>query len=146
MVVLEEITVSEFPDYVRLGFGEDADLLNAYQQLDTDFETTVQRNVDNVMGLMEVDKLNLYKVVCNGIEVGFTVLNIEGGALVSFGINIHYRTKEIVVGWWNLVYQFLDGNFISVLWSKNKRAIEFLQRQGMRIFDQENDLTILIQS
>lgn len=144
MVELIEIPFEEIPDLVRLGFGNDPELMSKYQQLDTDFETTVSRNIENIESSAKLGTLIYYLVQNENEKLGFTVVDVENYLLVSFGINIKFRTKKVVTEWFMRIKMIFEDGFGCVLWNKNKRAIQFLERQGMTIENKNDELTVLM--
>lgn len=139
-----EIEFKDLKPIVELGFGDDPDLIEKYQQLPTEFEVTVQRNMDNIKEMAEHLPLIYYKVFWMDEVIGFTVMEFSNSILYSFGINIRFRKREIVTAWINKVGELFKGSFQCVLWDKNERAINFLTRNGMKIFKKEGEHTFLI--
>lgn len=144
MVEFKEISFNELPDLVRIGFGNDEELLSKYQQLNTDFETTVLRNIENIKSSAGLGELHYYRLEIEDVPVGFTVVDAENYLLISFGINIKFRTKEVVLDWFNRVIDFFEDGFGCVLWNQNERAIKFLERQGMKVENKSDELTVLM--
>lgn len=140
---LKEVDISELERLVRIGFEGDKALLQN-QQLNTEMEVTIRRNIDNI--ITESSELNLryFEVVENDILVGFTVADIGKNLLLSFGINVKHRTKELVIAWFNELKKLFDNEFCTVLHSVNKRAINFMKRNGMVIQEQNNLTTVLV--
>lgn len=141
-----KIGFDELKPLVELGFGDDQELMDRYQQLPTEFEETVQRNLDNILGISKLYALEYFKVYWGNDVIGFTVLCLETKLLCSFGINIKYRKKEILLSWIDTVNQRFDGEFCCLLWNQNKRAIEFLHRNGMEIQRVEESYTVLVKN
>ncbi len=91
-----EVSFSELENLVRIGFGNDPDLLGKYQELNTDFETTVQRNVSRIIEYSEANRLTLYELRYGGNVIGFMALDHYENILYSFGINGEWRKSAKV--------------------------------------------------
>lgn len=137
-----KVDIFELRFLVRFGFGGDLDLLSKYQQLDTDFEEMINRNMEHID--QWPDKLEYLRVDYDGKTIGFSVIDIHKAVLFSFGININYRKEDILKEWMIELKKVFNGVFYCCLWSKNKRAVEFLQKNGMKITKQEDFITYLI--
>lgn len=90
----------------------------------------------NYLGIYYTDGQN------RELLIGFTVSAPK--TLLSFGINIQYRTKEIVLAWWECVCTLLDNEFVTWLFKKNTRAIDFLTRNGMEVSEDNGDYVTLL--
>lgn len=144
MVEFEEIEFESLKDYVVLGFGGDSELLERYQQLDTDFDATVSRNMSYITDSMEGKKFIFYRIMWEERPIGFTVLDVTDSFLFSFGINKQFRSWEILNEWWAYILMMFDGDFGCILWAKNSRAINFLTRQGMQVMEQPDNKIVLL--
>lgn len=51
--------------------------------------------------------------------------------LVSFGINKKYRNKEVLTDLFENIKEWLGGNFITFMWKRNQRAINWFKKCGM---------------
>lgn len=143
-IELEEIRFEELEPLVSFAFGNDPDLLSKYQQLDGDFLTMVKRNVNNMAESDCILNLTYFKVKNEDKIIGFTVVDFGKNILYSFGINVQFRTKEIVTSWIENVKSMLMGLVRCALWNKNKRAIDFLLKNGFEVSDKTIEITYLI--
>lgn len=143
-VSFEPIGLTELEDLVRFGFGDDMDLLNIYQQYKGDFETMVKRNMSRIIEDDGLLQLSYYKVIYDSQTIGFTVVDLLKGLLFSFGINIKFRAKKILIAWIEGVKELLEECFYCPLYNENKRAIEFLKRNGMKEDNRTDSITYLI--
>ncbi len=64
------------------------------------------------------------------------------GLLISFGVNIHYRKKKVLEEVWDMIAKTVGDDFSCILYTRNSRAIKWLQRCGMHVFGE--NLTLLI--
>ena len=145
MITVKKISVYELPTLIRTSYEGDKDIL-ATQHV-TPFE-----NVDDATEMtygmikdMAVEKkVTHYKVIYQKKAIGYFCTFDK--FLFSFGINIKFRKKEVLVGWWQQVVKSLEKNFLCILYPHQKRAIGFLKRNGMIVaeVDKENNSVILI--
>lgn len=84
------------------------------------------------------EKLVEYQQYIDGV---FKVIEIEGdiagfvyyadNVLISFGVNKKYRNQETLSSIFEDIKTWLGGDFITLMWERNKRAIDWLKRCGM---------------
>jgi hypothetical protein len=142
MVTISKISKPQLNDLVLLAFKDDHDLIDKYHVVNWNLQTSVNDTLSRIDQTSKEYKLTYFKVLVNKIPVGFFVIGDK--LLYSFGININYRKKDVLLEWWSLVKQELNNNFIAMLNEKNTRAIEFCQKQGMDILDTTNNIVSLI--
>lgn len=65
-------------------------------------------------------------------------------ALVSFCLRSKFRTHEWRAYFWMAIKAEIGSHFSCYLFNKNKRAINFLVRNGMKIKNSNNLVTLLI--
>ena len=138
MTELHEIYLSDLPGYVKIAFDGDSDLLSNIHIS----PGSLDHCVDNTMGMiMEnasfYDKdMRVFRVERGDEVIGYTVVIINEKApneLYSFGINIKYRKKDILLCWLSEVEKILGKPYYIVLWSKNQRAIDFFEKNGFLV-------------
>jgi hypothetical protein len=139
-----EVPLHELENLVRIGFGNDPELLNKYQEFDTDFETTVKRNISRIIEYNETNELTLFELRYGGHVIGFMALDLYENLLYSFGINREWRRDNILRSWVDEIKEKFDNLFACALSNKNERAIRFLVKNGMRIADKNDSMTHLI--
>lgn len=136
MVTLHEMPLQDIEYYIYLSFAEDTELLEMYHHK----EATTEECIDKLM--MQIWMMReTYDVVCYGVfldeePIGFSVLGPK--FLFSFGIDIHFRTKDILIEWFSRIKGKLENEFVTWLYNENERAILFFEKNGMDIVD-END-------
>lgn len=139
-----EVPFTELEALVRIGFGHDPELLSKFQELDTDFETTVKRNISRIHEYLTLSTLSLYELRYGGVVIGFTAMDHTQNILFSFGIAREYRKPAILSNWMDDVKEKFENLFVCVLFNKNSRAIEFLLKNGMKITSINETMTHLI--
>lgn len=145
MIIFEPVKYKNLWPWVELGFGDDEKLLLEFQQYQTPFKETVERNMRNIWDAMDAGfQFKFFKVVMAGTPIGFTVLDSDTDLLFSFGINKKYRNQMVTTAWFTQVRKFLTAHFTCVLWNQNKRAIRFLCRNGMTVLKKSDEFTVLV--
>ena len=87
-------------------------------------------------------KLIYYKVIFNNSSIGYVAVSDK--MLYSFAINKKYRTKVIFNQWWQVVNDLFKDSFYAMLYPNNTRAIQFLEKFGMKIFSADNGVVTLV--
>lgn len=136
------VDIHELEFLVRFCFGGDPELLSTYQQLDSNFEEMVKRNMNNIKDYP--DELEYFRIDYDGRIAGFSVIDFKKAILFSFGLNIKYRKAEILAEWMSILKERFNDIFYCSLWSRNKRAIYFLQKNGMKVIREKDLITYLI--
>ncbi len=142
MVRLEEIEFSELPKYVYKAFKADTELLEKWHIHRGDAKSCTQHTLATIENMALTEDFRYYAVMLNKSGIGFTV--VGENFLYSFGIAIKHRNKEIINVWWELIKGLLGKEFGALLWTKNKRVIDFLIKNGMQIAKETNLVTTLI--
>jgi hypothetical protein len=137
MVTFVKILPHSLRPAIISAFEGDIDLINKYHLVNGDLKTCVQDTERRIQEVSENDPLEFFALYCEENLIGFTV--IGDSFLLSFGINIRYRFKAIVLYWWNLVCKMLDYEFATWIFKKNTRTMDFLKRNGMKIIEDNND-------
>lgn len=145
MITFESITYRDLWEYVELGFGDDQPLMEKYQQYDTPFKETVERNMRNIWDAMQSGfHFKYFKLVMSDVPIGFTVLDQDADILFSFGINRKYRNQVVTTAWFGQLRKYLTAHFTCVLWNQNERAIRFLNKNGMTVLRKNDETTTLV--
>ncbi len=143
MMVFEPIKDElELFECIGIAFNGDDELVNTYHIVNDSYYECV---VDTYAKIKEAESeipIDSYKVIVDGVIIGYICICKEIELLYSFGINMLYRTQAIFSLWFKKVKK-LVGNFACCLWNKNTRAIQFLEKMGMIIADVKEEYTIL---
>lgn len=131
MVELKETDKKGIRHLIFISYYGDNDLLEKYHIK----KFTVNEAFRSTFEMIEITEkqmvLNYFEVLVNNKEVGYVITS--SNHLYSFGVNIKYRTKEILTEWWDKVTKILGENFTCLLFANNTRAINYLQKRGMKI-------------
>ena len=138
-IMLKEISFEEYIGYSKLAFEGDIDMQTRYGTIDPG-EMPADRNIKNIREFRSLNpnyKCKFYGImletVNGGQPIGMMVIaNIPYSMplLYSFGINIEFRTGEILRKWMEEVDVLLGKNYIVSLFLKNTRAIKFFTKNG----------------
>lgn len=131
MITIKKISNPQLPELIRVSYDGDIDFLEKYHIHPFTLGQAVIASLQIINGKSKEQKLSYYKVMYNHKPVGFFVTYEK--CLYSYAINIKYRTKDILKLWWLSVKSVLGNSFISELYDNNTRAINHLQKQGMKI-------------
>lgn len=153
-VFLEHIAIAQLRSYVYLAFREDEEL-KKYHISPGSYRHMAMHNYQNILNYKDQYDMECYKVVkeVEGVrhDIGFTVVIKQPvPLLLSFGINVINRTKEIVTGWLEQMKGIFSEPYVVGLWEKNERAISFFEKNGFVIGDKSsvdnNNFVVLWQS
>jgi hypothetical protein len=139
-MIAKTITFKELDEAIRVAFSEDKKIYELYDP------NVVVENVDQISEDI-IKKLKTHSgIVLKGVYeknrlIGFFVR--AGGLLVSFSLAMQYRVRKYLNNFWHLIREEFKGIFKCYLWSKNKRAIKFLQKHGAIITNWNDLLTEL---
>jgi len=144
MITLKKISLNELPPLVQYSYLGDEDLFNKYFTGADNYMGCVNAQLMMIYEMGESAKMNYYKVVYQKKAIGY-VVSFEN-CLYSFCINVKYRKKDVLLSWWDKLCKLMNKNFVCALYKKNERAINFLERNGMKVIeeDAENEIVTLI--
>jgi hypothetical protein len=130
--------------YVRRAFEDDQALLDTYHLVNGTLDECVSSTMDEIFKIVmaspfAIERCAIYE---GKTLIGFMVL--APSCLISFGIHHAYRKKEILLEWWSKTVVMLNHEFVTWLFTKNTRAINFLVRNGMVIEKEENGIASLL--
>ena len=97
---------------------------------------TIEGIVDNIEKKIS-DYISIFKeviifsVINKNKTVGYFIYNNK--MLISFGLNIDYRTIKKSLLFFNLIKSQIGSNFYCTLYSVNTRAINWLIKMGLKI-------------
>lgn len=136
---VKEINIDQFDDYVYNAFIGDEEIIEFYDRSAN--VKTVLEAIDNVCEKIRLayPTALIYGIEICGSKEGYFVCKDD--LLISFGMNIKYRTKETLQEFGDEIKRKLGNKFNCMLYSHNTRAINFLKKCGMEILF--NHITIL---
>ena len=145
MISVKKISLNNLPELIRTSYEGDKDILATQHVVpfeNIDDATTMTFGM--IKDMAAEKDLVYYKVVYKKKSIGYFVTFDK--FLFSFGINIKFREKDILKGWWQKVVSSLEKNFMCILYPHQARAIEFLKKNGMIVaeVDKVNNSVILI--
>jgi len=142
-MVLKKITKFELKEYVEIAYKGDAELLSKYWGENFSFEDAVNETLNSVeLTSSEVD-MKFFSVYEKEEIIGYICCFQNN--LYSFAINIEYRTKELLIEFWNKIKEAVGDSFICLLYPQNDRAIKWLMKCGMvEVENIEQNCTVLI--
>lgn len=141
MIRLEKIYGSEIKKVVSISYENDSELFEKYHIV-KGFENCVNSTMSLIEEMMNIKPLENYKVIYKSKIIGY-VIKYED-VLYSYAINIKYRKKKILINFWAEICKLMNGIFRTFLYSNNKRAKKFLERNGMKMVNENNNILTLI--
>jgi hypothetical protein len=141
MITHKKISKAELPKLVAIAYEGDQDLFDKYHIGKMSFPESVLCTLDLIDEASRKFKLSYYKLIYKKQPIGYFV--IFGEYLYSFGIGIKFRKKEVLSRWFQNVREELPPHFKTPLYDNNTRAINHLQRQGMKIIDHDKETKIV---
>lgn len=144
MVTIKKISKPELATLIQSSFEGDNDLIEKYRPVEMTMEETIADIEERINETSKEQKLDYYKVICHKEPIGYFVTTER--FLYSFAINIKFRKKDILTNWWQQVKSVLGENFRCMLYENNERAIHFLEKNGMRFWEQDGNVITLINS
>ena len=131
MIVLEKISTFELRNLVEIAYKGDSELLDKYWGTDFNLEDAVNETMSLIRELENEVPMTHYAVIEDEEEIGY--ISCFEHNLYSFGININYRTKRLLIEFWEEIEDVMGKSFICMLYVKNTRAINWLKTCGMKI-------------
>lgn len=130
---------------IGISFHEDEELMGKYHIVESGkFEDCVNDTFDKIIEAGKSFPLQWYLIRTDEREIiGYCVLSKAYNFLYSFGINKKHRNNYILNTWFIGVAEILQNDFFCGLWAKNERAIDFLCKNGMKIFKKEENIVHL---
>jgi hypothetical protein len=141
-MITKLINREQFKQAIKAGFDSDDKIIPMY------CPHVKVENVDDIVSdiseRIEKSKGNaiLKGVYENGKLIGYYVY--EGKTLISFALNVKYRTRKYLKEFWSKIRSDLKGGFQSFLWTANQRGISWLIKNGMKVIAQDHLITHLI--
>lgn len=144
MIRLVKISKPELLESVAISYEGDNDLFEKYHIAQMDFMNCVVATMGMILDTAKEKDLTYYTVMYNKNKIGYVVVFED--FLYSYGINIKFRKKNILISWWAEVVKIMKGKFITMLYLNNERAISFLKKQHMVVMqeDKENNYITLM--
>lgn len=144
MVTIKKISVNELPKLVQMAYEGDGELIKYAPAHRSDYMSNVNGELFNIYELAQDKRMRYYKVIYQKKPIGYFVA--FENVLYSFSINIKYRRKDILLSWWQELTKTFNKGFLCYLDSINERAINFLEKNRMKIenINKENNVTTLV--
>lgn len=143
MVSIKKISENELYNLILISYRDDYEGLKMFHVThNLELTEAVDLTWDIIKEESKGATFEYYKVCFFKKPIGYFVT--APGVLYSFCINIKYRTPTIVKAWWAEVEKIFRGRFVTGVYENNTRAINFLKRRGMKVFDTQSNIVKLI--
>lgn len=129
-------------------FEGDTDLLQHYHFMrGSELSVCIKNTFENILDASHNFVMDWHKLLYQGDVVGYLVTSqsIMGvKVLYSFGLNKEVR-KSLAKDLFSSIRQIIGNDFISILWSHNTRAIDYLVKNGMKeVSKTEQTVTLIL--
>lgn len=140
-MIIKSINKEQFKEAIRISFDSDTNIYPMYCPYVK--VKSVDDIVNDISYRIEKEKGNatLKGVYEKGVMIGYYVY--EEKILISFALNVRYRTRKYLKEFWSKIRSDLKGGFECFLWNENIRGYKWLQKNGMKIIAQDNLITHL---
>ncbi len=123
---------------IVIAFKGDDKLFDTYHVVNGALTQSVNDTFERIINTAKEFTCEWYNVIKNDAVIGFCVMSKAYNVLYSFGIGIEHRAAEVLAPWFEIIAKELGDHFTCTLWAKNTRAIDYLIRNGMEIFSNNN--------
>lgn len=139
-MTVKKISLIELNEYIYNTFINDKEIVKYYDK-NIEIKNTLDAIINVTEKIEEVySEADFFGVEINGNKAGYFVC--RESLLISFGIGVEYRNREVLSDFWEHIKSTLGETFQCCLYSVNKRGIKFLEKGGMKIlFDEITILT-----
>lgn len=140
---LTQVDFESLKEYIEIAYEEDEKLLSQYHIQECSFEEAVDMTCKMIEYTAHGLDMKYFGVMIGENKIGY--LCTLPNNLYSFGVNINFRTKDILKVFGGLIVEKLGDSFICMLFPNNWRAINWLEKCGMKIVPdvEENAVTLL---
>lgn len=129
-MVFNTISIEKLRSSIEIAYKGDEDLLEKYHVAVFSFDEAVNSTLGMIKETSKEIIILSYSVCMNdGKEIGY--VSLAKNNLYSFGVNIEYRTKEVLKDFWDKINEVMNEGFICTLYPNNTRAINWLKCCGM---------------
>jgi hypothetical protein len=123
------VNIEELKEYIEIAFSNDTEIVDYF---DPKYDLSKWEDASGIVYdkiCLDYSQCKLTVLEINGNKAGYFVYN--DNLLISFGLNIQYRNNEELGRMWNIIRSKVGEFFQCVLFSRNTRAIKWLNRCGM---------------
>lgn len=140
-MTVKYIDYTELEKAILIAFSGDKKIIELYDP------NVIVENVEDIAKDILRKVKDFKEVECKGVfdkqrMVGFFIR--KGGMLISFGLCLEYRVRRFKRDMFALIKEDFKGMFVCFLWSKNVRAIRYLEKNGMKVMQTDYQLTKLV--
>lgn len=141
-IILQKISAEELQLYIMLAFNNDEELKD-YHVVPGTFKEMSKHTYNSIIDNGKGIDIEYYKILLrdNGKikAIGFSVICRKPmRMLLSLGVNVKFRTKEILIEWLSKLEELFGDKYGVGLWKQNTRAIEFFKKNGF-VNNKEDD-------
>ena len=119
---------------IRKAYEDDHEMKSIHILEGASLEEMVEYTYRQVMEDEMSSQVKIYGVYLDHTLIGYTTLVLDPIKLLfTFGINIHYRTKDVLIGWLKTLDRYLGHSYMLTVREKNERTMKFFKRNGFEV-------------
>ena len=140
-MIAKPITLQQLKKAIKVAFEGDDKIMDLYDPnvAVKSIEDIAEDIIGKIKDYREVEIKGIFE---KSELIGYFVK--KGNLLISFGINMKYRVRKFKRALFDLIENDFNGSFVCLLWSKNIRAIRWLENSGMNVIEMDHQLTKLV--
>lgn len=145
-MIAKTINNDQFKKAIRIAFEGDTAIVSLYdphKKIDSieDIVKDIHFKISTFNELSNLSEVQIKGLYEKGKLVGYYVF--KPSLLISFSLNVQYRTRPYLKAFWRLVKRDLNSRFVCNLFTRNIRAIRFLCKMGLEVIGSNNLITNL---
>ena len=120
----------EIRDIINISFIGDDDLFNTYHLINNDIESAIEDTFFKIKEIIDVYGGCFYKICRFNKNIGYVNIIPDMHVLHSFGLTKNERNESSKEYLMSIIDELFGAGIYCNMFSKNKRAIEFLKKNG----------------
>ena len=128
----------EIKKCILFAFKGDNKFFQSYK-VNINEKTSLKDTVNKVNEAIKNCGAEFHTIICEDKIIGYFCIIPKMFCLFSFGINIHHRTDENKVKFFDTLNTFFKEKIMVGLYSKNIRAIRFFETNGFKVVNETVD-------
>lgn len=135
-------TESELYDGIWVAFYGDYDLMEKFHDIGDTFENCVADTFLSIQNATSKKNTEWFHIIIKDEVIGYIVASKINSFLYSFGVNEKYRISDNIELWFFHIRKILGYEYTCALWAKNVQSINFLTKNGMKLYAKSEEMLI----
>ena|SRR5215469_6446909 len=137
----KKINIGELEMAIKISFTGDKKIFDMYDK-NVKVENVEEIAIDVIRKIKEYENAEYFGVYENGKIIGYFVC--EPLKLLSFALEPSFRTRSYLKDFFSIIRKTVHNEFVCLLWSRNIRAVKWLCKNGMKIYETNPQITTLV--